>query len=326
MRYVWILLVAVVGTPQAWAEDLNDDGCEDAQYADNGACISDSASLDATVTTAAGTFVGAEASIGPFVALDDVRISPRATLDGWLAHTTQPLPVGLGTIVGRNAVLGVDHILGPDTTISRAVTAGARLTTSTGATVGYAADLGTDVTIDANGTVGSLVTLGDFTRVGPAAVIARGTTVASAATLSQASTIFGVVGPHVSIGSGVMVEGTARVRKQATLLPGARVLDGARVGRGATVEAGAAVSGVVRANATVCEGGTLDVERRGHQRGAASRSSTTPVSVSGPMAPTPRAATPTSIRVQATPTAGSSETACTASTQPPVTHSRPTAT
>jgi carbonic anhydrase/acetyltransferase-like protein (isoleucine patch superfamily) len=205
----------------------------------------------------AGTFVGDEASIGAFVALDDVHISSRATLDGWVAHLTKPLPVGLGTVVGRNATLGADHILGTDTTISRAVTAGARLTTGAGATVGYAAVLGTDVTVDANGTVGSLVELGNYTHVGPAAVVARGCTVADSASSGAASTILGVVGPEVTIGSNVLVEGTARVRKHATLLDGAQVLDGARVGRGAIVEAGATVSGVVRANATVCEGATL---------------------------------------------------------------------
>ncbi|MFT6819991.1 MAG: UDP-3-O-[3-hydroxymyristoyl] glucosamine N-acyltransferase [Myxococcota bacterium] len=257
MRYVWILSVIIVGTPRAWAEDLNGDGCEDIQYAANTACISDSASLDPTVTTVAGTFVGAEASVGPFVALDDVHISPRATLDGWVAHVTKPLPVGLGTVVGRNATLGVDHILGTDTTISRAVTAGARLTTGTGATVGYAAVLGTDVTVDANGTVGNLVELGNFTHVGTTAVIARSSTVADSASSGAATTILGIVGPNVTVGADVLVEGTARVRKHATLLDGAQVLDGARVGRGAIVKAGATVSGVVRANATVCEGATL---------------------------------------------------------------------
>ncbi len=257
MRYIWILSVIILGTPHAWAEDLNDDGCEDIQYAANGACISDSASLDPTVTTISGTFVGTGASVGPFVALDDVSISPRATLDGWVAHTTQPLPVGAGTVVGRSATLGADHILGPDTTISRAVIAGARLTTGNGVTVGYAAVLGTDVTVDADGTVGSLVELGNFTHVGTTAVIARGSTVADSDSSGAASTILGIVGPNVTIGADVLVEGTARVRKQATLLDGAQVLDGARVGRGAIVEAGATVSGVVRANATVCEGATL---------------------------------------------------------------------
>jgi hypothetical protein len=50
------------------------------------------------------------------------------------------------------------------------------------------------------------------------------------------------------------------------LLDGAQVLDGARVGRGSTVAAGATVTGVVRANATVCEGGSVgasDVVGRG---------------------------------------------------------------
>lgn len=257
MRYAWILSVMVVGGSNAWAADGDGDGCDDIQYAANGACIADSASVDPTVTTVSGTFVGAEASVGPFVALDDVHISPRATLDGWVEHTTQPLTVGAGTVVGRQAVLGADHILGIDTTISRAVTAGARLTTGNGATVGYGAQLGTDVTINANGTVGSLVALGDFTQVGASAVIARGTTIADSSSSGAATTILGIVGPDVTIGADVLVESTARVRKQATLLPGAQVLAGARVGRGAIVEAGATVSGVVRANATVCAGGTL---------------------------------------------------------------------
>jgi sulfatase modifying factor 1 len=257
MFYSRVGLLGPLLLSTAWAADADNDGCEDVQFDANGACVA------VTVTATANTVVGTRAIVGPFVTLGDafgdVHISPRAVLDGWVAHSTQPLTVGAGTVVGRGAMVEADHILGEDTTLSRAMTAGPRLTTGIGSFVGYAAILGSDITLDDGAVVGALVELGNFTHLHPNAVIARSTTVDDALTEGGASHIWGTVGPNVTIGSGVLVSSTARVGKQATVQPGAQLMAGARIGRGAFVEADATVSGKVRANGRVCAGETVGV-------------------------------------------------------------------
>ncbi|MFT6146760.1 MAG: sulfatase modifying factor 1 [Myxococcota bacterium] len=255
MFYSRVGLLAPLLLSTAWAADADNDGCEDVQFDANGACVA------VTVTATANTVVGTGAIVGPFVTLGDsfgdVYISPRAVLDGWVAHSTKPLTVGAGTVVGRGAMVEADHILGADTTLSRAMTAGPRLTTGIGSFVGYAAILGSDITLDDGVVVGNLVELGNFTHLHPNAVIARSTTVDDALTEGGASHIWGIVGPDVTMGSGVLVSSTARVRKNARVQSGAQLMGGARIGRGAVVEVNATVSGIVRANARVCAGETV---------------------------------------------------------------------
>ncbi len=233
------LCIGLAIAPSAWAEDLNDNGCNDA-YEVGTTCVDNTA------------------SIGPEVSFSaDVIVAPRATLGGRLNHASNPLPVATGVVVARQATLGVDHILGADTFIGRSSTAGADLTTLTDVSVGYAAQLGHDVTLGANAIVGNLVQVGDYASLGSNAIVARSTTIANAVSSGQGSVINGIVGPDGTIESDVRVELGARVRKQATLLQGARIEATARIGRGARIEAGATVHGTVQANAVVGAGATV---------------------------------------------------------------------
>ena len=233
------LCILLAVAPSAWAEDTNDNGCNDA-YEVGTTCVANTA------------------SIGPDVSFaSDVIVAPRATLGGRLNHVSNPLPVATGVVVARQATVGVDHVLGADTFIGRSSTAGADLTTLTDVSVGYAAQIGDDVTLGANSVIGNLVELGDYTSLGTNAIVARSTTVASAASSGQGTVINGIVGPDVTIEADVRVEQGARVRKQATLRQGARIEATARIGRGVLIEDGATVHGTVHANAVVGAGATV---------------------------------------------------------------------
>ncbi|MFT6160693.1 MAG: UDP-3-O-[3-hydroxymyristoyl] glucosamine N-acyltransferase [Myxococcota bacterium] len=262
MYYTRVCLFApILATASvASAADLDGDGCEDAQLANNGACIHDTASLDATVTTSGGTVVAEGSSVGPFVSLGDVFIARNATIDGWVAHSTRPLTIADGTVIGRRADIGADSILGEDTSISRAATLGARVTTGVGVSVGYAAVLGSDVVLEDGAVTGNLVGLGDFTHLGPLSVIGRRTTVTGGASILERTSVLGTVGPGVDIGAGVLIDSTARVRNNATIESGARVMAGATIGRDGFVEEGAIVHGSVRPRGRVCADSTVVVD------------------------------------------------------------------
>jgi alpha-tubulin suppressor-like RCC1 family protein len=261
MSYSRILLfaplLATATATVAFAADTDADGCEDAQYVLNGACIGDTASLDATVTTTSQTVVGEGVVIGPSVALGDVFIAKDAIIAGWVDHINQPLTLGEGTVIGRNANIGADSFFGDDTSIGRDATLGARVTTGVGVSIGRAAVLGADVLVDNGAVIGKLVGLGDFTEVGPLSVIGRNGAVANAGSALDSSKIYGIVGNNALIDTGVLIEEDTRVRKDVTIESDVQVLDGSTIGRDAYVEAGAIIDGTVgpyawvEANATV---------------------------------------------------------------------------
>jgi UDP-3-O-[3-hydroxymyristoyl] glucosamine N-acyltransferase len=249
----WVITGSV-----AVAADGNQDGCQD-EYAANGACVDVDATVDASTTVGANALVFTGASVGPEVALGaDVVLGARASLAGRVAHTSNPLPIGAGTVIGRSAQLGVDHSIGGDVTIGRAALAGARLTIAAGGSLGYAAQVGDDVNIGAGAVVGNLVTLGDFATLGDNAVVARSVTIADGINSGDGASVNGIVGPDVLIAAGSRIEQGARVRKQAHIRAGAAIEANGRVGRGAVIGEGATVFGRVGANATVGAGATVE--------------------------------------------------------------------
>ncbi|MFT6144808.1 MAG: UDP-3-O-[3-hydroxymyristoyl] glucosamine N-acyltransferase [Myxococcota bacterium] len=253
----WVITGSV-----AFAADLNQDGCQD-EYAANGACVDVDATVDASTTVGANALVFTGASVGPEVALGaDVVLGARASLAGRVAHTSNPLPIGAGTVIGRSAQLGVDHSIGSDVTIGRAALAGARLTIANGGSLGYAAQVGDDVNIGASAVVGNLATLGNFATLGDNAAVARSVTIADGLNSGNGASVSGVVGPGVLIAAGSRIEQGARVRKQASIGAGAAIEASGRVGRDAIIEAGATVYGRVGANATVRTGATVGAGAR----------------------------------------------------------------
>ncbi|MFT6144801.1 MAG: UDP-3-O-[3-hydroxymyristoyl] glucosamine N-acyltransferase [Myxococcota bacterium] len=232
------LFLSLFGT--AYAADSNGDGCDDV-YEPDGTCVSTRALL------------GPEVSIG-----SSVSIAPYASLAGRDNHTSNPLIIADGVVVGRRVTIGVDHMLGTDTTIGRIAEIGADLTTLPDATIGYAAVLGHHVTLQTNAIIGSLVQLGNYTTVGPNAILARSCVVADSVDDASGSVINGIVGPNSTIGGDVHIDAGARIRKQADIRTGARVTSTARIGRSARVGEGSIIDGTVRANAFVGAGVTID--------------------------------------------------------------------
>ena len=256
MRMGFALLM--FAAPTALAEDANGDGCRD-EWAGNGACVSNEATVDASSSVGDGSDVMPYASVGPQVAIaPGVVIASRASVAGRVDHTSNPLPIGAGSVIGRRAQVGADAFIGDDVWLGRAFTSGEDLTAVGGASVGYAVVAGDGVTIGSNATIGSLVHLGDHATIGANAVIARGSTLADGASVGNGAHVDGIVGPGVSIGAGARVEAGARVRKDATLEAGAAIESSGRVGRGATIGAGAVVFGTVSALATVGPGATVE--------------------------------------------------------------------
>jgi UDP-3-O-[3-hydroxymyristoyl] glucosamine N-acyltransferase len=250
---VWAAMGSV-----SFASDVNLDGCQD-EFALNGGCVDLDATVHGSSSLALGAAVLEGAFVGPEVALGaDVVVAARASLAGRVAHVSNPLSVGAGTVIGRNAQLGADHVLGDDVTIGRAVVAGARLTIATAGTLGYAAQVGTDVNIGAGAVVGNLVTLGDFTTLGDNAVVARSVTIADGISAGNGATVNGIVGPDVLIAAGSRIEQGARVRKQTDIGAGAAIEASARIGRAVVIESGATVYGRVAPNGTVGAGATVE--------------------------------------------------------------------
>ncbi len=272
-RSFWVWLCA---SSVAFAADELGDGCQD-EFDANGACVSVTASVDLSSTVGANSVIGDSVTVGPQVAIGaNVVVAPRAVLVGRVAHTSNPLPIGAGTIIGRNAQLGADHVLGTDVSVGRSSVAGARLTVAAGASIGYAAQIGTDVTIGTDAVVGSLVGLGDFATLGDNAVVARGTIVADSANPGAATSIGGIVGPEVTIAAGARIELGSRVRKNVDIGADAAIEDGARIGRGAVIESGATVFGKVGANATVGSGSTVQAGARVSRGGEVCAGATLP--------------------------------------------------
>ena len=234
----------------AFAQDVNNDGCSDAQFAANGACVHPTAVIGSST-------IGASASIGPYVELvGSVTIAQGAFIAG--SSTTAPSNITGGTVIARHAHIGVDATIGADNTWSRSAVGGDRLVSQDSVGVGYAAIVGDDVTLETNAILGNLVNVGDYTTVGSSAVLARGVSISSSLSIKPAN-IMGIIGPEVSIGRGVQLASTVRVRKRADIGDDAVIEDNVRIGRDVQIEAGALVSSgaAVRANARVLAGVTV---------------------------------------------------------------------
>lgn len=235
----WALFAA-----SAFAQDLDNDGCNDVEYAQNGACV------DTTSTVGSGV-VGTGAQIGPYVELvGSVMIAPRASVAG--STSTTPRTIADGTVIGRQARIGRDATIGANNTFGRAAQVGDRLASQSGVWVGSGATIGDDITLRYSAVVGNLVSVGDFTTVGTSAVLSRGVTIASSFSTKRAN-ILGVVGPEVSAGRGVQMAASARVRKRASLGNDAVIEDNVRIGRDVQVQDGA----IVGAGAVVGAGATI---------------------------------------------------------------------
>jgi UDP-3-O-[3-hydroxymyristoyl] glucosamine N-acyltransferase len=231
--------------------DLDDDGCLDAAFAANGACIHPTATIDPLAIVGARATVGAEVSLAA-----GVVVAPRASLAG---RTSGPNPrtIGAGTTIGRRAAVGTDATMGNGTSIAADVVIGPRFTAGSGAVVGFGVEIGPDVTLGTGATVGSLVDVGAFAEI--TGSVGRASSIAGAAGAGTRSQIHGDVGPNVIIGTDVTVEANATVRSGATLNDGVTVSSLGSVGRGAVLEAGATVGAGarVRAGGTVCAGDSL---------------------------------------------------------------------
>jgi UDP-3-O-[3-hydroxymyristoyl] glucosamine N-acyltransferase len=249
MSLVLLSLIASVSS----AADLNQDGCEDAYFDANSACVSSSATLGSGVTVGTDAVVGNFASVGTDTALAATTyVGSHATLVGRVSEPTAR-PVGSGTVIGRRAYIDADHDIGADNTIGRAVTAGLRLQTQSNVAIGYATTLGDDVTINSGAVVGNLVGLGDNTTLQASAVLARGVSILDS---TGTGLIGGIICPNVSIGADNDIAVTARIRRNATLgndvtiEAGVRIAQDAIIGDGVTIGANAIIGAGAEVTAT----------------------------------------------------------------------------
>jgi sulfatase modifying factor 1 len=269
MRLGWMWWVTMPSV--ALAADLNADGCEDAAFLANGACIHPTATIGSGSTLGPGARLGAAAALGPDVAVGaGAVLAPRVTIVGNGGGGAKS--IGASTSVGRRTTIGADSTLGGANTVAADVVTGTHLVTESGAVVGYGAVLGDHVTLRSGATVGNLAQLGDWAEVGVGAQLGRAAQVADGGGagpgVGLGARIDGDVGADVIVGAGVRVDPGARVSRGAALGGGATVGASARVGREAivgfraTLEPGA----VVRAGGTVLPGArvsTGDVVGRG---------------------------------------------------------------
>jgi acyl-[acyl carrier protein]--UDP-N-acetylglucosamine O-acyltransferase len=241
-RTIWL---ALLGLPHpALAADVDNNGCDDAIAAANGACVHPTADLG-------GNSVGNRSYVGPYTRfIGDVVLAPRASFAGSSTSTFRTITGA--TSVGRRASIGFDANLGPGNSWAADVAAGDRLSAGAAVTVGYGALLGDDVTLGNGASIGSLVDLGDHVEIGDDVSVGRESQVASG-TAGEPTQVLGSVGADVQIGSGAIVDTSARVATGSTIAAGAWVQSGARIGRRVTVQAGA----VVGTGSTVRQGSTI---------------------------------------------------------------------
>ncbi len=240
-----LALATLVPVPALAADVAPADGCEDAQFDLNGACVHPTA-------TVAGASIGARASIGEEVDLAaGVTIAPGVILAGKSAGGLSTQPVGTGTLIGRRTAVGTDADIGASNAIGAGVIAGDRLTTGTSVTIGYGTVLGDDVDLGNMVDIGNLATVnGD---VGLGSSVGRMSQVDG--TLLESVR----VAPSATIMAGATLQDDVRIRRGAVIQSGAVVEAGARVGRGAIVGANATVTAgaVVRNGAELCDGTDL---------------------------------------------------------------------
>ncbi len=220
------LVLAALLHSTAFAADLDEDGCEDAYYNANAACVAPTADLGAGVIVGTGAFIGARASVGA------------------------DSEIGANTVVGRTATVGARTVLAADSIIGRAATVGSDVDASAGGlSVSYAASIGDPCVVSSNVTLGSLVSVGADCEIGANTVFARAVTLGEGAMLGDGV----VIGPEVLAGTGLDLADGVRVRKGITFGNGVTVGVGATIGRnnplgdGATIGAGA----TLRANVEV---------------------------------------------------------------------------
>jgi UDP-3-O-[3-hydroxymyristoyl] glucosamine N-acyltransferase len=242
MSLVILSLMATIAS----AADLNDDGCEDANFDANGACVAATAVLGSGATVGASAVVGEYANVGVDTAVGaNVYVANRVTLVGRAAEPTAR-PVGTGTVIGRQTFIDADHDIGADNTFGRAVVAGQRLQTGANVGVGYAVTLGDDVTIGTGAYIGGLAGLGDKTTVEASAVLARGVSILDSV---DGGLIGGVIGPDVTIGADNTIAVTARIRKKTTLGSDVTVLGDVRIARDAVIGDGVTIGANARIGA-----------------------------------------------------------------------------
>jgi UDP-3-O-[3-hydroxymyristoyl] glucosamine N-acyltransferase len=113
------IILFVLFHATAFAADSNNDGCEDAYFTANEACVALTADLGARVIVGARAVIGERATVGA------------------------DSEIGANTVVGRRATIGERTVLAPDSTLGRAAMVGSDVDASAGSlSVGYAASLG----------------------------------------------------------------------------------------------------------------------------------------------------------------------------------------
>jgi acyl-[acyl carrier protein]--UDP-N-acetylglucosamine O-acyltransferase len=218
------IIVSVLFHATAFAADSNNDGCEDAYFTANEACVALTADLGA------GVIVGARAVVGE-----------RATVGA-------DSEIGANTVVGRRVTIGERTVLGPDSTLSRAATVGSDVDASAGGlSVSYAASLGDRCVVSSNVTLGSLVTVGADCELGANIVLGRSTTLGTGALLGDGV----VIGPEVVAGDALRLGDGVRVRKNTTFGDDVTAGAGTRIGRRSTLFDGAVLGTHARLRAYV---------------------------------------------------------------------------
>jgi acetyltransferase-like isoleucine patch superfamily enzyme len=221
------IIVSVLFHATAFAADSNNDGCEDAYFTANEACVALTADLGAGVIVGPGAVISKRATVG--------------------ANSE----IGANTVVGRGATVGERTVLGPDSTLGRAAMVGSDVDASAGSlSVGYAASLGDRCAVSSNVTLGSLVTVGADCDLGANIAIGRSATLGNGALLGDGV----VIGPAVLAGDALDLGVGVRARKNTTFGNDVTVGAGTRIGRRSTLFDGAVLgtNATLRAYVQVC--------------------------------------------------------------------------
>jgi sulfatase modifying factor 1 len=216
------ILLGLALPASAFAVDVNNDGCDDAQYAVNRACVHPSATVSGSTT------IGARSSVGANTTLTDTSLGRRATLAADSSTT--------GALLAAD--VAIDH----------------HFSAAAGSIVGYGSSVGHHVTLGTTATIGNLVTVGDWTCFGPGATVGRSSTIFDGVVASGCATVIdGRVGADTTIGAGADIDAQARVARGADIGTGADVGPLARVGRGADIGANAVIDqgAIVRSDADI---------------------------------------------------------------------------
>ncbi len=266
MQRTWLLAISLVLPNIALAIDYDDDGVDalidncpgtfNPDQADvntdgfGDACVSVSATVDATVilgrsatvasgaTIASGVYLGRLVSIGADANIgQDVFVGDRSTIG---ERTT----IGMTTVVQRATTIASDVTIGSDVQVGRSSSVGAGSTVTSGVAMGYSNSIGTDSLLGADTVFGNLVSAGDDVVVAPNTVIARGSTLANGVHLGEdPGTNAVTIGPNCMLDIGADIGAGVRIRKDAFIGLDTQIGDNARIGRsvnlGARVTVGA---------------------------------------------------------------------------------------